>query len=156
MIASMTAFSRQSSQNDWGGLVWEIRAVNHRYLDMSIRLPESFRGLEAAVRGRLSEKCQRGKIEVGLKFISLPSTLSINEEAIKRLAHGAEKIHGYFPSAQIDLLSVLTWPGVLETETKKQEEMSQQALFLLETAINDLVQMRQSEGAQIKAFIFSA
>ena len=71
MVHSMTAFSRQQVESEWGSLTWEIRSVNHRYLEPSIRLPENFRDLENSVRKQLREKLHRGKVECQLKFQAL-------------------------------------------------------------------------------------
>lgn len=68
MIHSMTAFSRIQKQFDVGDFCWEIRSVNHRYLDVSFRLPESFRFLEAELRSLLRDKIHRGKLECHLKY----------------------------------------------------------------------------------------
>lgn len=156
MVASMTAFSRQSSPSEWGVLVWELRTVNHRFLDASIRLPESLRTLEPAVRELLSTKLHRGKIEATLRLVSgsqAPFRFNFNEGVIKQLADAANNVRTYFPDAQTDLLAVLNWPGVLETETMNHDTVNQAALELLQHAIVDLLQMRRREGAQIKTFI---
>lgn len=154
MVASMTAFSRQASQkNDWGNLVWELRTVNHRFLDMNIRLPETLRALEPQVRERISEKCQRGKVEASLKWTVQQSALAINLESIRQLYSASEKIREYFPAAGVDVFSILSWPGVLETENKNQEIVTRETLELLEKALDDLTAMRRREGGQIKTFI---
>ena len=68
MVHSMTAFSRQQLEHEWGSLTWEIRSVNHRYLEPSVRLPENFRNLENPIRRQLRDKLYRGKIECQLKL----------------------------------------------------------------------------------------
>lgn len=156
MTASMTAFSRESTQSEWGALVWELRTVNHRFLDVSIRLPEFLRILEPAVRERLNGKLSRGKVEATLKLMpgARASThLNLNEAVIEQLALAGEGICRYFPNAKTDFLAILAWPGVLETEPTHPEAISQVALELLQLAVEDVVQMRQREGAQIKVFV---
>ncbi len=73
MIQSMTAFARQQVQGDWGTLVWEIRSVNQRYLEISLRLPDGFRELEALLRAAIRQSIQRGKIECTLRYAPGPS-----------------------------------------------------------------------------------
>ena len=100
MTSSMTAFSRQSSQSDSATLVWELRTVNHRFLDISIRLPDSLRALEPAVREQLRSKLQRGKVEASLRVIpgpQLAESLKINEGLVQQLAMASDQIRQYFP-----------------------------------------------------------
>ncbi len=152
----MTAFSRQSSQSEWGTLLWEIRTVNHRFLDLSIRLPEALRSLEPAVRELIGEKLHRGKIEVALRLTSGAQTatqFNFNEALLKQLAEATHHVQQYFPEARTDLLDILNWPGILETETIQPDSINTTALELLTQTIDDLLQMRQREGAQIKLFI---
>jgi uncharacterized protein (TIGR00255 family) len=157
MLASMTAFSRQSSQNEWGALIWELRTVNHRYLDISIRVPDILRSLEPLFREHLSKQLHRGKVEATLRWLPEQDTISrfhLNQSAIKQLATLSQHVRQYFPETQIDLFKILEWPGVLETVEKAQEEvMHKAALALLQTTITDLVQMRRQEGARLKSFI---
>lgn len=156
MINSMTAFSRQSSQIDGGMLVWELRSINHRFLDLTIRLPESFRQLESAVRQLLSEKLPRGKVEATLKVVGgaePPVRYHLNESLVQQLAQKADTIRRYFPQTQLDLAAVLAWPGVLEVETVDYHTPDQAVLQLLTATADDLVQMRRREGAQIQTFI---
>ncbi len=67
MTSSMTAFARQQSEHEWGTLVWEIRSVNHRYLEPSFRMPDSLRHLEGPLREQLRSSVQRGKVDAWLK-----------------------------------------------------------------------------------------
>ena len=157
MVASMTAFSRQSSQGNWGEFTWELRSVNHRYLEISIRLPESLRSLEPMVREALSKKLHRGKVDASLRYALTaevsPPSLNLNESVVKQLADAGATVRKHFPDAQTDLLALLAWPGVLEPSTIAQETLSQAALRLLVSTLEDLVAMRQREGLQIKTFI---
>lgn len=155
MAISMTAFSRQSSQSNGGALVWELRTVNHRFLDISIRLPDSLRALEPAVREELRERLQRGKVEAVLRIISepRPERLNLNETLVKQLAETSEKVRQHFPQMQTDFFSLLAWPGVMETEAAQQEVLTSEVLQSLRRALDDLVQMRQREGAQIRTYI---
>ena len=132
----MTAFSRQSSQNEWGILVWELRSVNHRFLDLSIRLPESLRALETVVRERLGENINRGKVEAVLRHTigAQPHIqLNFNDKMAQQLAIAASSARQYFPEAQTDLLAILAWPGILETtEILQPDTMRSAALDLLQ------------------------
>ena len=101
MTHSMTAFSRQQADCKWGSLTWEIRSVNHRYLEVSIRLPENFRGLETSLREKLRQKLKRGKVDCQLhfqKFESGTSELHIDKELVKNLAPETSMPPEYAPS----------------------------------------------------------
>jgi uncharacterized protein (TIGR00255 family) len=68
MIRSMTAFARREEEQTWGSLVWELRSVNHRYLDVTVRMPEELRQLEPAVRQGVAAQLKRGKVECNLRY----------------------------------------------------------------------------------------
>ena len=68
MLHSMTGFARQSAETDIGTLSWEIRAVNHRYLDLQFRLPDELRPKEHAFRQQVTEALKRGKVDCALHF----------------------------------------------------------------------------------------
>ena len=89
MVSSMTGYTRQTHEQQWGVLTWEIRSVNHRYLEISVRMPEHFRQLEMSVRGRVQKRIKRGKVEVSLKFapgVDVPFDLVVNESLLTQLA----------------------------------------------------------------------
>ena len=95
MMLSMTAFTRQQLEQEWGSLTWEIRSVNHRYLETSVRLPEMFRGLENAVREAVRKRLKRGKIECQLRYQSgesYQSDLYLNRELIQKLIRANNEI----------------------------------------------------------------
>ena len=95
MTSSMTAFTRQQTEQEWGSLTWEIRSVNHRYLETSVRLPEIFRGLENAIRESVRKKLTRGKVECQLRFHSDESAtgdISINRELVAQLINANTEI----------------------------------------------------------------
>ena len=89
MIYSMTAFARRTIHQDWGSAIWEIRSVNHRYLEVFVKLPETLRGLEPQLREHIRKVIQRGKVECYLKYQSQEENvghLSIDTELVKQLA----------------------------------------------------------------------
>jgi uncharacterized protein (TIGR00255 family) len=156
MIASMTAFSHQTTQTSWGILTWELRTVNHRFLDVSLRLPENLRVLEPTIREKISSTLQRGKIEAHLKFTPAPESpvhLVLSMGLVKELSEKCRLIQSYFPAARINLLEVLSWPGALNAEMVHQDALHQAVVELLLSTLQDLQEMRFKEGAQIKTFI---
>lgn len=157
MTLSMTAFSRQQLEQEWGSLAWEIRSVNHRYLETSVRLPESFRSLENAVRVAVRKKLARGKVECQLRFQSeanVSSELRLNSALIKKLVQAnveIEQITG--TSSSLSNMEVLRWPGVIEEQDFDKSTMEKQALELFSTALDDLVATREREGDELDGFI---
>ena len=157
MTLSMTAFSRQQQEQEWGSLTWEIRSVNHRYLETSVRLPESFRGLENGVREEVRKRLTRGKVECALRFQSeakISSDLHLNTKLIQQLVQAnneIEKITG--TSISLNNMEVLRWPGVIEEQDFDKTSIEKQALSLFSAALDDLVATREREGAELQGFI---
>lgn len=157
MTSSMTAFSRQQQEQEWGSLTWEIRSVNHRYLESSMRLPESFRGLENSVREAVRKRLTRGKVECQLRFQSetnVSSSLHLNTKLIRQLVEAnveIEQITG--TSMSLSNMEVLRWPGVIEEQDFDKTSIEKQALSLFSAALDDLVATREREGAELQGFI---
>ena len=157
MTLSMTAFSRQQQEQEWGSLTWEIRSVNHRYLETSVRLPESFRGLENGVREAVRKRLTRGKVECALRFQSeakVSSDLHLNTKLIQQLVQAnieIEQITG--SSVSLKNMEVLRWPGVIEEQDFDKTSIEKQALSLFSAALDDLVATREREGAELQGFI---
>ncbi len=117
MTRSMTAFARQEVQQSWGSLTWEVRSVNHRYLEPHLRLPESLRDLEGPLREQLRKSLSRGKVECTLRFVpeAQSQTLTVNQDFAGELVAAAQQVASIIPNAQtLDPLEVLRWPGVLQ------------------------------------------
>ena len=157
MTSSMTAFSRQQQEEEWGSLTWEIRSVNHRYLETSVRLPESFRALENGVREAVRKRLTRGKVECALRFQSeakVSSDLHLNTRLIQQLVQAnseIEQITG--TSVSLSNMEVLRWPGVIEEQDFDKTSIEKQALGLFGAALDDLVATRAREGAELQGFI---
>ena len=96
MIHSMTAFAREQSQGDWGSFVCEMRSINHRYLEISLHLPEMLRPLEMPIRERIRQFVSRGKIECSIRYQANPSVESssfvVNLPLAKELCQASELI----------------------------------------------------------------
>jgi len=157
MIRSMTAFARQEHQEPWGQVCWELRSVNHRYLDVSIRLPDEFRHLEELIRERIHGSLKRGKINVTLYFAtnsSYAGQWQLNETLVKRLWETLQNIQVLTGNATFpNNLDILRWPGVLEADTSNMEQMSKSVLQHFDTALAQLLAHREREGAQLTTLI---
>lgn len=154
MIKSMTAFARQDISTDAGVLTWEIRSVNHRYLEPHFRLPDNFREIEPGLRDALRKHLARGKLDCTLKFQSQSTgvnTLQVNQEVLEKLNEATEQARNVFlGAAPINLLEVLNWPGVINSETEDKKALNKAALSAFTEALSSLIDTRQREGEQLK------
>ncbi len=153
MVHSMTAFARSEQAGTHGTLSWEIRSVNHRYLEPHLRLPEAFRDLEGQVRDALRKGLSRGKVECTLRFAeeSQRSSLQVDRErASQLLIAAAESVAALIRQpAAIDPLQVLGWPGVLVADAADPQALNQSALELFHKVLGQLKEGRRREGAEL-------
>jgi uncharacterized protein (TIGR00255 family) len=157
MISSMTAFSRKEQHEDWGSLTWEVRSVNHRYLEPSFKIPESLRYIESQLREQLKKHTKRGKFDCALKFTpqaSHSAELNINSEMLAELLGAVDKLdHKHKHMAKLNPLEVLQWPGLLQETVDDSEQIAGVARDLFETTLLELTSTRQREGTELAAFI---
>ncbi|MAX52404.1 MAG: YicC family protein [Methylophaga sp.] len=153
----MTAFARHEEQTELGSLSWEIRSVNHRYLEVSFRLEESFRPFEMAMRKLISDTLSRGKVEVALRYRApeqTQSALQTNVDLAKAVMENYQQLASFTDSAApIDILRVMQWPGVIQTESLDQDALQATVLESLKHALADLVATREREGAALEQMI---
>ncbi|MEW6176860.1 MAG: YicC/YloC family endoribonuclease [Pseudomonadota bacterium] len=152
MVHSMTAFARSEQAGTHGTLSWEIRSVNHRYLEPHLRLPEAFRDLEGQVRDALRKGVSRGKVECTLRFAeeSQRSSLQVDQERASQLIAAAESVAALIRQpAAIDPLQVLGWPGVLVADAADPQALNQSALELFHKALAQLKEGRRREGTEL-------
>ena len=157
MMLSMTAFSRQQADKEWGSLIWELRSVNHRYLETSVRLPESFRGLENVIRDTVRKKLNRGKIECQLRFQVVEasqSDLQLNKELIAKLVRANDEINQIADlDNQLTSAEILRWPGVVADQDVDADTIEREAIDLFTAALDDLVSRRVREGEALKGML---
>ena len=157
MIRSMTAFASAERATAWGTLSAEMRAVNHRYLEFSLRAPDDLRGLEPVIRERVAGKVQRGKVEMSLRLKSAASDSSrelvLNAELLERLAQVAAQQAGRFPNLQVNFTELLAWPGVVEQDTPDPAGLQAETLALIDTTIGEFCAAREREGAKLAAVL---
>jgi uncharacterized protein (TIGR00255 family) len=156
MIRSMTAFASAESATPWGALAFELRSVNHRYLELNPRLPEELRAIEPLLRERAAAKLTRGKVDVNLRFRPIDAgagEIQVDQGVLDKLERAAELVAMRFPEMSVDLTELLAWPGVLKREEVDQEGLRQAALDLLERALDDMLATRQREGERLGVFL---
>lgn len=157
MIQSMTAFARHETQTEWGVLTWELRSLNHRYLEVSVRLPDELRSLEGAVREKIAASVKRGKVDAALRYVPAKASqtdLRVNRAFAEQLLAAAQEVAGLLNEpAPLDALAVLQWPGVLDTPKADIEPLQGAALALLGETLADLREGRAREGLKLKELI---
>jgi uncharacterized protein (TIGR00255 family) len=158
MIRSMTGFASVERQYVFGRLTWELRSVNHRYLEISLRLPEEFRPLEPEIRRLLGQHLSRGKVDVGLRFNAasgaLGSDFALNRDLLDQLlALHAEVGAAANTPAPADPLALMRWPGVIEEQAQDPQPLHAAALELLTEAAVSLQSARGREGEELDAAI---
>ncbi|WP_257286346.1 YicC/YloC family endoribonuclease [Endozoicomonas sp. SESOKO1] len=156
MTSSMTAFARVQIQEDWGSLVWEIRSVNHRYLEPHFRLTEQTREIEPALRELIRKQLKRGKLECSLKYqlIDKEQVLDLNRALLEKLQLAVREVETHFSQvAPVNPLEVLLWPGVQSTEETEMAVVHQAAIKGFNKALIQLNEMRQREGQELQSFI---
>jgi uncharacterized protein (TIGR00255 family) len=154
MIRSMTAYAAGERAVAGGSLSCELRAVNHRYLELSLRLPEELRAIESALRERVAAKISRGKVDLGLRYRPNPGAvgeLRVNERLLAQLAGIAHRMEEMFPHMQAEFTEVLRFPGVLEEAEFDQVGLQAEALSLLDATLAEFVDGRAREGEKLAA-----
>ncbi|GAB7530560.1 YicC family protein [Pseudomonas sp. 3A(2025)] len=156
MVHSMTAFARVERAGVQGTLSWELRSVNHRYLEPHLRLPDAFRDLEGAIREALRQGLSRGKVECTLRFVeeSAGKPLQVDRERAAQLIAAAEQVASLIKQpAPLNPLEVLAWPGVLVADASDPQALNNEALALFNQGLDELKAGRGREGAGLAALL---
>jgi uncharacterized protein (TIGR00255 family) len=157
MIRSMTAFARVAGERAGADLTWELRSVNHRYLEAFVRLPEELRAMEPLVRERVNARLGRGKLECALRCrwaSRQDGALELDQDRIKALLEACREIETRSAEAgSPGVMDLLRWPGVVREPQPDTGAAQEQALALLDEALDELVATREREGAQIKTLL---
>ena len=154
MIRSMTGFARVERQYEFGRLSWEMRSVNHRYLDFGLRLPEEFRPLESDIRTCLGQFLSRGKIEATLRFVAEPGAISSRLELNLGLARELLVVHEELArlagtEQPVDINQLIKWPGLIEEKRPDPAPLQEAAMALLTQTAQELQASRSREGEQM-------
>ena len=156
MIHSMTAFARAEQAGEHGTLSWEIRSVNHRYLEPHLRLPEAFRDLEGAVREALRKGLSRGKVECTLRFAedAAGRSMQVDHERARQVISAAENVATLIKQpAPLNPLEILAWPGVLVGDSADPQALNNTALQVFHQALEQMKAGRLREGEELARLI---
>ena len=159
MIRSMTGYAKEEYHSESGWLQWELRSVNHRHLDMDVRMPGAFRDMEPELRGLLARNIGRGHVDARLSWkpaekfadkIKVNSRLAVRVIGYSRVL--AEQMRRPAPVSPLD---VMRWPGVIEEHSADQSHMSGEVRKLLHKTIDSLRKAQAIEGRKLKKAIES-
>jgi uncharacterized protein (TIGR00255 family) len=157
MIASMTGFARREFAGPSGTLVCEIRSVNHRFLDATLRLPDSCRALEPELRQALARELRRGKVDCTLQQRSVAAAaarIEIDQEALDRLLARVNELAAAIPGrSQVNLIDLLRFPGILREDASDPETLMQNVRSVFAEALAELARARVREGERLAALI---
>ena len=156
MIYSMTAFAHLEIKKEWGNAVWESRSVNQRFLETYFRLPEAFRHLEMGLRERLRNSLTRGKVECSLRVELAQASnnkIALNNDYAEQVITSLKTLQSIAGEGEINLVDVLRYPGVVDTQSQDLDQIAQDLLAGFEQILADFIAMRGREGANLQAII---
>ena len=156
MILSMTGYANASAELDSGSLTLELRAVNHRYLDIQLRMPDELRSVEGALRETITAQLQRGKVECRINYAahSAQGGTVLNRSLLQQLAAWNKEVQTALPDAHsLSVADVLRWNGVLETPAASVDELRATLLGLLQEVLQEFSASRAREGEKLKDFL---
>ena len=159
MIRSMTAFARVQQSNEAGSITWELRSVNHRYLEPGIKLPDEFRQLEPEIRKLLGRYLTRGKVDLSLRYKidqQQQSAIPLNEDIVISLREVERKVLNIVHDGRkLSVADILGWPGVISEGERDLSALLQLSTTCLEAALVQLQESRESEGSALEEMIRS-
>lgn len=158
MIHSMTAFARREVSGSWGNAVWELRSINHRYLELSLHFPEAFSELEVIIRERLRQQLHRGKVDCTLRYHPKEENtpIEVNQSVAQQLSQAIQVIQSKFDKPVIvNAMEILRWPGIMQTLGVDHDSFQESLLQEFNTALEELIAARIREGTALKTTLES-
>ena len=154
MIRSMTGYASAERATPWGTLSAEMRSVNHRYLELAVKLPEELRAVEPALRERVGERVQRGKADLSVRLRAggaAAAEIRVDEAVVARLGELATELAPRFPGLKVDFAELLRIPGVLLEQRADSAALQAEARALADELLGQFVEAREREGAKLAA-----
>lgn len=157
MIFSMTGYAALEKETASGILLVELRSVNHRYLELQLKLDESMRSFEPMLREMIGARLGRGKIECRLSLVQRAlqgKEARLDNEILQQLAQMSAIVQAQFPQSQpLSVADILRWPNVVLGQQVDQAALGEEVRAALDAALQELAGSRQREGAKLKAII---
>ena len=159
MIVSMTGFAAVAVELPGLSLAIELRSVNHRYLDIAVKLPDELRSLEPALREQLGGEVKRGKVEcrVAINRIAADAaSIAIDERRARAIAAAAAQVRQLVPGAgPLSTAEILRWPGVLIEPSVAPDALVEALQRLVAQGLVELAAARAREGAKLQALLLA-
>ena len=158
MILSMTGYANASEDFSAGTLTLELRAVNHRYLDIQLRMPDELRGFEGALRELIAAQLQRGKVDCRINYAQRDAAggTALNRELLQQLAAWNREVQSALPDARsLSVADVLRWNGMLQTPCASADELRNTLTGLMQRALQEFSDSRAREGDKLEVFLSS-
>jgi uncharacterized protein (TIGR00255 family) len=151
MIRSMTAYANTESATPQGWLACEVRAVNSRFLETGVRLPDELRTLEPKLREHIAARLSRGKVDATFRYRppAAAADLLLDQRTAAQLATVAGALKDNFPQLATDFAALLDWPGLLVKPELDQEGLAQSAERLLQRTLDEFIAGREREGEKL-------
>ena len=157
MIFSMTGYAALEKETASGILLVELRSVNHRYLELQLKLDESMRSFEPMLREMIAARLGRGKVECRLSLVQRGvqgKEARLDNEILQQLAQMSAIVQAQFPQSQpLSVVDILRWPNVVLGQQVDQAALGEEVRAALDAALQELAGSRQREGAKLKAII---
>jgi uncharacterized protein (TIGR00255 family) len=157
MISSMTGFSAVAIELEAGSLAVEIRAVNHRYLDLQLRLPDELRQLENTMRETIAQQITRGKVECRVSFVPRATDYEparLNAAFLQQLAQWSLEVRAVLPAArELGVAEILRWNGIFDSASTGSDKLHEPVLQALQQALHEFNAARAREGAKLQDFL---
>jgi uncharacterized protein (TIGR00255 family) len=152
----MTGYADANIEAPWGTIHLNLRSLNHRYLEISFRLPEPLKKLEKNFREKTQDLLTRGKVDIAMKFKpgkDLPYDFKINETLATKLANATKTLQNLFGTSELNIMDALSWSDVLQVDDTNMEIVHKNALDLITTGLEKLIESRRIEGEKLKHFM---
>ena len=157
MINSMTGYATAARELAWGSVSVELRSVNHRYLDVSFRMPDELRPAETALREAIAATVTRGKVECRVAYAlrsGAQNSAELDGTLLAQLLDLNAKVRGALPDARtLGVADILRWPGMLGTEELPVDELRVTANELMPEVLREFTAARGREGEKLAAVI---
>jgi len=157
MVHSMTAFALKESKQDTHQLAWEIRSVNHRFLDIKLSLPDGFKLFEHEFLNAIKTTLKRGKVDARLRYSSDNNQkidIQVNESRARALIIACRQIEAITDSTEpLKAVDILQWPGVAQETELNADTLFAETRMLLDSTLTDLCANREREGKALSLLI---
>lgn len=156
-MRSMTAFASKQLQGDWGSVTWELKSVNHRFLELSLRLPDLLRDLESELRAVVRKQIARGKLECTLRYQAggdQAQALTLNMALVQSLMAVGKQLNDLAQQAlPLRARDLINWPGLVNVAQPKLDELKPIILSTFTDALQQLLANREREGESIRPLL---